>query len=129
MAEYSRAIKTALRLITKKGMPVVWSKLIPGADISPGRPGPATPVYFPTVAVFLPANLQTMRTMQELFGPDAPVGREMVLLPAFGAEPDLNDLLYRGATNPPTTAGMKPFHIDTLAPAGDAVLHTVWLTR
>jgi len=128
VAEYDRAIASALRMITKKGMPIQIVRTVPGPEISPGRPGPAqTPIVIDTVGVFLPAELQQMRTLQELIGTNVPIGFEVAYIPKLPIDLVLTDVIRKVTGQ--DTHNVAIFKVDALAPAGDTVLNVVWVQK
>ena len=128
---YAGIKATAARLIAAKGVEVTWAKVAapatggepwnPQVNTDPEAPAPAT--YSPAV-VFFPPGLQTQRTLQALFGVEVPQSYEYGLLAGNVAfTPELSDVVTRGGVVIPIVK------VDTLAPNGSAVLHTVWFKR
>lgn len=124
--QYARAKATALRLIAKQGVAVTWqaeADPAPGGD--PWNPQPGTALDPQTVnVVFFPVGLQMQRTLQAVTGAEVPESYEYGLLPGdVGFTPRLSDIVTRNGVVLPIVK------IDTLAPAGEAVLHTVYFRR
>lgn len=132
---YARAKATAARLIAAKGMSVTWSQApapATGGDPwnpqpDPGNP-PDTPAPAPQVftvsVVFFPTGLQSQRTLQALLGKEVPEAYEYGLMAGnVPFTPTDIDVVTRNGVVLPIVK------IDTLGPAGSAVLHTVYFKR
>lgn len=128
---YASLKATAARLIAAKGVAVTWAKQAtpatggepwnPQPDTDPLAPAPAS--YTPSV-VFFPPGLQTQRTLQAMFGVEVPASYEYGLLAGNVAfTPEMSDIVTRSGVVLPIVK------IDTLAPAGSAILHTVYFKR
>lgn len=127
MAEYDRAIATSLRLIAKKGVPVIWRKktvLTP----DPSKPwlveaGPFAE-YTPSV-VFLPFTISkpSLNSDNEFVvdatGGEAETGKCYGLMGAQGFAPDTADTVIHDSIY------FKIEKIDVLAPNGQIILYTI----
>jgi len=125
---YASLKATAARLIAAKGVAVTWAKLAaPLAGGDPWNPqddGATEPTTYTPSVVFFPAGLQTQRTLQALTGAEVPEAYEYGLLAGNVAfTPELGDIVTRNGVVLPIAK------IDTIAPNGVAVLHTVYFRR
>lgn len=128
---YASAKATAARLIRQRGLQVTWAKpAAPAAGGDPWNPQPNTdpeapgPQTFTPSVVFFPPGVQTGKTLMAMFGVEVPMSFEIGLLAGnVPFTPAMSDVVTRKGVVLPI-AGM-----DTLAPAGEAVLHTVYFKR
>ena len=121
---YDRQIASAKRAIAAKGQECVWEKAAsrdpsakPWRDVRQGAPTP----HIVKVAWFPPDGGQ-MKYAQDNGG--VPEGFEIGLMGAVDFEIAIGDPVYRSGGDSVTV-----WKVDTLAPDGSAILHTLWVKR
>ena len=132
MADYSRQIAMAQRMIDKYGQACWWQKPAPVLDNSvPGYPTDgALPDPTPCKIAFFSArdlNRGTFEFLQQMgLSLEVPVSGEIGLLAGgISFTPEMTDTLRRGAANAPEVSIDK---LDRLAPNGTPVLYYVEVT-
>jgi hypothetical protein len=123
MARFDRAIALSTKLIAKNGQAVTWRVIADGAPIDPAQPWKPTeqtaPVEHPVVIAFLPLSGDLRKTITRLRGTEVPINSTMGLLAAVDFNLTAKDVVIRDGQE------WRIEYIDTLAPNGQKVLHTV----
>lgn len=125
MGTFDRQIKSALRQIKAKGTVVQWNKPVNDPASDPAAPTALAPLQFNVSIVFF-TNIQlTQFTTRSLIkGTELPQGAFYGLMGAQSFTPELRDWIVDGDR----IYTMKPEDgIDTLAPNGQVILHTLRL--
>lgn len=120
MAQFDRAIQTALRLIAKNGQTVAWNKRIVSVP-NPDKPQDqieTNTVYNPKIC-FLPLDLQGREFLMSLGGGEAASGAFYGLMGNVNFNPDRGDILTRDGVK------LNINSIDLLSPNGQKVLYTI----
>lgn len=124
MALYDRQIETAKRMISKYGQSVTWRKRteILEDDDKPWEPSEGdegSPVDATVSICFLPMDLQNKKLIQYMTGKEVATGFLVGLMGEVSFSVDIKDTVVRGSEV------LKIASIDTLAPNGRPILHTV----
>lgn len=124
MGVYDRQIATALRIIKAKGQVVTWFQPVDNADDNPAAPVGLPPVQFPVSIAFFPNNeLSLFSTRSMMLNTEVAQGAFYGLMGAQVFTPGLRDWVV---TPDGHTYRVKPENgIDTIAPNGQVILHTV----
>lgn len=120
MAQFDRAIQTALRLIAKNGQTVAWNKKVITTP-NPDRPQDkveTSNLYYPKIC-FLPLDLQGREFLMSLPGGEAASGAFYGLMGQVAFTPDRGDIVTRDGT------ALNINSIDLLSPNGQKVLYTI----
>lgn len=124
MGQYDRQISSAKKLIARYGEIVTWQSVLDGPPVTSDQPWKPS---FPTVAnvehqvsmVFLPLSKEAKETMLRMRGTEVQTGFVMGYMGAVSFTPSLKDVVVRRGKH------LRPEHIDTLEPSGEAVLYTI----
>jgi hypothetical protein len=123
MARFDRAIALSTKLIAKNGQAVTWRVIKDGAPLDPLQPWKPTEqaatVEHPVVIAFLPLSGDMRKTITRLRGTEVPINAVMGLMASVDFNPVAKDVVIRDGQE------WRIEHIDTLAPNGQKVLHTV----
>lgn len=122
MGTFDRQIATAERLIKKNGQKVTWRK--PGTSTpdpsTPWLPAATAPTdYTDTSIVFLPNNRINNELLRYLGATEVTTGNVRGLMWAVPFTPAANDIVLRAGVE------LRVKSIDTLAPNGQIILHTI----
>lgn len=125
MGTYDTQVATAKRIIATKGRACLWRAIenaAPSDASKPWKAGAATPVDTPVRIVFLPDTGSQSAFLRALTGTDIVVGDDYGLMAASGFVPTTRAEIYAedGVTLLRTVKT-----IDTLAPNGEIILHTL----
>lgn len=128
MADYSDDIAGALEDIAEAGEACTWFKPASQAG-TPSRPeAGASPTQTPVFILFLPNKQASMLTiLSALADSNVPGGSEKGLMGNHGFTPELGDWIIRANSERMTIVPENG--IDTLAPSGVAILHTIRFVR
>lgn len=122
MGVYDADIAAAQQMIAEAGQSVTWHKLSDGAPPDankPWLPSSGVPVNYTVNIVFLPIDRVNERFLQALRGTEIPSGSFQGLMGAVDFIPSIKDKVTRNGVV------LQIRSIDTLAPNGDPILHTI----
>lgn len=120
--DYSRAIESARRLIERYGARCVWeqSTVVANTD-TPWIPQEPTALTYNVSIVFFSANSSVAASLRFLRGTDVVAGRQYGLMPFSNFIPQMTATVRRLSDN----AVFLIESVDTLAPDGTPILHTI----
>jgi hypothetical protein len=122
MADYSRQIQSAKDSIAKKGMLCQWVQ--PAATVESATPWKATdaePTETDVYIVFLPTGRIGKETARALAGKEVQTGDEYGYMASQSFDPAISHFVKKGSKT------LRVLAIETLAPAGDPILHILSL--
>lgn len=122
MGTFDRQIATAKRLIEKNGQKITWRK--PGTSTpdtdKPWLPVATTPTDYTDISiVFLPNNRINNELLRYFGATEVTTGNVRGLMWAVSFVPTANDIVLRAGVE------LRVKSIDTLAPNGQVILHTI----
>ena len=95
MSEYDSLVKTALRLIKKKGVSVIWRQITEGPSPDPDKPwlsGETITTDYSVDIVFLPVSTISSQYMS---GTTVPEGAVVGYMPQVAFVPSIKDVIIR----------------------------------
>jgi hypothetical protein len=121
MTIYADQIASTLELIAEKGQLVQWRQIrdtVPDAA-QPWNTGAASHTDTDVSIVFLPINKEMRETLAFFGDTELLIGMTMGLMGAYSFTPSAKDIVIRDGVE------LKLFSVNTLAPDGPAILHTI----
>jgi hypothetical protein len=122
MGEYDRQIKSALKLIAKKGQSVIWKEIRNGAPVDPAQPWKPSeqisPVEHAVKICFIPLTKE-MRESIFYSVSEVPSGAVVGLMGSVNFEASLKDVVITDGKE------LRIENINILSPNGQVILHTV----
>ncbi len=120
---YDRQVAAAKRLIAAKGQAVTWRRLVDGSPTDPSKPwlpSAATTTDTAVSIVFLPMNRLGYESLTFMRDTEVPEGAYQGLMSGdVTFTPSIKDKVIRDGVQ------LEILNIDTLAPNGQAIIHTI----
>ena len=120
MALYDADIRSAKQMIAKYGQRVQWMEKETTLNAAePWKDAVVNFVQHPVSIAFFPPDTQTLRSLSHRAGTEIPKASVLGYMGAYGFEPKLGDEVSRGGIR------LAVVYVDTVAPNGRSILHTV----